>query len=461
MSLDILIVDDEPDIRELVSGILSDEGFTTRVASTGEKALEEISLRQPHLLILDVWLGDPKYDGLKILELIQKSNPDLPILMISGHGTVETAVSAIKLGAYDFIEKPFKTDRLLLVVSRAIEAAALRKENRYLKEGALSPQMIGVSSAIQKVRKIIDKAAPTNSRILMMGPAGAGKELAAREIHTKSKRVSGPFFVFHCLMNSENSLDDALFGKEEAADSSRQLGLLELAHGGTLFLDEVTELPLESQAKLVRFLHENSFKRRGGHQKVAVDVRILAATKRDLKAAIEAGFFREDLYYRLNVVTLSLPPLKDRLEDIPELVTYFVERLSKQAGVPKRCFSEAALALMKTYKWPGNVHELRNVVERALILSPAANDTAVAPDELPPEVRGEVMTASSQNTTDFLSMPLREAREYFEREYLLAQVQKFAGNISRTATFIGMERSALHRKLRQLQVERKKVSGEE
>jgi len=461
MSLDILIVDDEPDIRELVSGILSDEGFTTRVAATGEKALEEISLRQPHLLILDVWLGDPKYDGLKILELIKKSNPDLPILMISGHGTVETAVNAIKLGAYDFIEKPFKTDRLLLVVSRAIEAAALRKENRYLKEGALSPQMIGISSAIQSVRKTIDKAAPTNSRILMMGPAGVGKELAAREIHTKSKRDSGPFFVFHCLMDSDNSLDDALFGTEEAADSSRQLGLLELAHGGTLFLDEVTELPLESQAKLVRFLHENSFKRRGGHQKVAVDVRILAATKRDIKAAIEAGFFREDLYYRLNVVTLSLPPLKDRLEDIPELVTYFVERLSKQAGVPKRCFSEAALALMKTYKWPGNVHELRNVVERALILSPAANDTAVAPDELPPEVRGEVMTSSSQNTADFLSMPLREAREYFEREYLLAQVQKFAGNISRTATFIGMERSALHRKLRQLQVERKKVSGEE
>lgn len=461
MSLDILIVDDEPDIRELVSGILSDEGFTTRVAATGEKALEEISLRQPHLLILDVWLGDPKYDGLKILELIKKSNPDLPILMISGHGTVETAVNAIKLGAYDFIEKPFKTDRLLLVVSRAIEAAALRKENRYLKEGALSPQMIGISSAIQGVRKTIDKAAPTNSRILMIGPAGVGKELAAREIHMKSKRASGPFFVCHCLMGSENSLDDALFGTEEVTESSRQLGLLELAHGGTLFLDEVTELPLESQAKLVRFLHENSFKRRGGHQKVTVDVRILAATKRDIKAAIEAGCFREDLYYRLNVVTLSLPPLKDRLEDIPELVTYFVDSLSKQAGVPKRCFSEAALALMKTYKWPGNVHELRNVVERALILSPAANDAAVAPDELPPEVRGEVMAASSQNAADCLSMPLREAREYFEREYLLAQVQKFAGNISRTATFIGMERSALHRKLRQLQVERKKVSGEE
>lgn len=460
MSQDILIVDDEPDIRELVSGILSDEGFTTRVASTGEKALEEISLRQPNLLILDVWLGDPKYDGLKILELIKKSNPDLPILMISGHGTVETAVNAIKLGAYDFIEKPFKTDRLLLVVSRAIEAAALRKENRHLKEGALPPQMIGISSALQSVRKTIEKVAPANSRILMMGPTGVGKELAAHEIHTKSKRASSPFLVLHCLMDSDSSLDDCLFGAEETAESSRKLGLLELAHGGTLFLDEVTELPLESQAKLVRFLHEHSFKRRGGHQKVTVDVRILAATKRDIKVSIDAGLFREDLYYRLNVVTLSLPPLKERLEDIPDLVTYFVERLSKQAGVPKRQFSEAALVLMKTYKWPGNVHELRNVVERALILSPAANDATVTPDELPPEVRGETMPSSSQNTTDFLSMPLREAREYFEREYLLAQVQKFAGNISRTATFIGMERSALHRKLRQLQVERRKVSGE-
>jgi len=460
MSQDILIVDDEPDIRELVSGILSDEGFTTRVAATGEKALEEISLRQPNLLILDVWLGDPKYDGLKILELIKKSNPDLPILMISGHGTVETAVNAIKLGAYDFIEKPFKTDRLLLVVSRAIEAAALRKENRHLKEGVLSPQMIGVSSAIQNVRKTIEKVAPANSRILMMGPAGVGKELAAREIHTKSKRVSGPFLVLHCLMDSDSSLDDLLFGTEETPESSRKLGLLERAHGGTLFLDEVSELPLESQAKLVRFLHEQSFKRRGGTHKVTVDVRILAATKRDIKISIDAGLFREDLYYRLNVVTLSLPPLKERLEDIPDLVTYFVERLSKQAGVPKRQFSEAALALMKTYKWPGNVHELSNVVERALILSPAANDAAVTPDELPPEVRGETMPSSSQNATDFLSMPLREAREYFEREYLLAQVQKFAGNISRTATFVGMERSALHRKLRQLQVERRKVSGE-
>ncbi len=458
MSQDILIVDDEPDIRDLVSGILSDEGFTTRVAATGEKALEEISLRQPHLLILDVWLGDPKYDGLKILELIKKTNPDLPILMISGHGTVETAVGAIKLGAYDFIEKPFKTDRLLLVVSRAMEAAALRKENRHLKEAVLAPQMIGSSSAIQAVRKTIEKVAPANSRVLMVGPAGVGKELAAREIHAKSKRAAGPFLVLHCLMDSEISLEDALFGTETA--ESRTLGLLELAHGGTLFLDEVTELSLESQAKLVRFLHEHAFKRRGGQQKVTADVRVLAATKRDIKASIEAGLFREDLYYRLNVVTLSLPPLKERLEDIPDLVAYFVDRLSKQASVPKRQFSDPSLTLMRTYKWPGNVHELRNVVERALILSPAANDAIVTPDELPPEVRGETMPSSSQNSTDFLSMPLREAREYFEREYLLAQVHKFSGNISRTATFIGMERSALHRKLRQLQVEHKKVSGE-
>jgi len=457
MNQDILIVDDEPDIRDLVSGILTDEGYICRVAGTGEKALEEISLRQPNLLILDVWLGDPKYDGLKILELIRKSNADLPIIMISGHGTVETAVNAIKLGAYDFIEKPFKTDRLLLVISRALENASLRRENRYLKEELSSPQMIGNSPAIQTIRKTIEKVASANSRLLMTGPSGVGKELAAREIHEKSKRASAPFLVLHCRTDSEESLEVQLFGREAIGTSQRKLGMLEQAHGGSLFLDEVTEMPLDVQAKFVRFLHEQSFKRVGGDHKVVVDVRVFAASKSDIKETIALGRFREDLYYRLNVITLHLPPLKERREDIPELVSYFVSRLSRQASVPKRLFSESALALMKTYSWPGNVHELRNVVERSLIMTPAANDAAVTPDELPPQVRGEKLSSlGGQRTPDFLSMSLREAREYFEREYLLAQVQKFAGNISRTANFIGMERSALHRKLRQLQVERKK-----
>ncbi len=457
MSQDILIVDDEPDIRDLVAGILNDEGFTCRVASTGEKALEEISLRQPNLLILDVWLGDPKYDGLKILELIKKTNSDLPIVMISGHGTVETAVNAIKLGAYDFIEKPFKTDRLLLIVSRAIEAAGLRRENRYLKKEVNLPKMVGSSSAIQGVRKTIEKAAPANSRVLMIGPAGVGKEMAAREIHAASKRASGSFLVLHCRTDPEKSIEEQLFGSETTEHSPRKLGVLEQAHGGSLFLDEVTELPLDVQAQLVRFLHEQTFKRAGGTHKVIADVRVFASSRQDIQEAIQAGSFREDLYYRLNVITLHLPPLKERLEDIPDLVSYFVERLSCQEGIPKREFSESTLALMKTYEWPGNVLELRNVVERALIISLAANDVAVAPEELPPEVRGEGLPSlTAQNYPDFLSMSLREAREYFEREYLLAQVQKFAGNISRTANFIGMERSALHRKLRQLQVERKK-----
>lgn len=457
MGQDILIVDDEPDIRDLVAGILNDEGFTCRVASTGEIALEEIALRQPNLLILDVWLGDPKYDGLKILELIKKTNSDLPIVMISGHGTVETAVNAIKMGAYDFIEKPFKTDRLLLIVSRALEAANLRRENRHLKEEVNIPQMIGSSPAIQTVRKTIEKVASANSRVLMVGPAGVGKELAAREIHVTSKRASGPFMVFHCKTDSEEFLEEQLFGGEATETSPRKLGALEQAHGGSLLLDGVTELPLSLQAKLVRFLHEQAFKRARGNHKVVVDVRVFAASKRDIKAAIQTGAFREDLYYRLNVITLNLPPLKERCEDIPDLVSYFIERFSRQLGVPKRQFSEATFALMKAYEWPGNVLELRNVVERALIMSPAANDVAVAPDELPPEVRGEDLPSlTPENSPDFLSMSLREAREYFEREYLLAQVQKFAGNISRTATFIGMERSALHRKLRQLQVERKR-----
>jgi len=453
---DILIVDDEPDIRNLVAEILIDEGYTSRTASTGEKALEEISVRQPNLLILDVWLGDPKYDGLKILELIKKTNPGLPIVMISGHGTVETAVKAIKLGAYDFIEKPFKTDRLLLVVSRALEAANLRRENLYLKEEISLFEMVGNSPGIQNVRKTIEKVGPTNSRVFLTGPAGVGKELVAREIHSKSKRASGPFMVFHCKSNSEQSIEEQLFGTEATASMQRKLGLLEQAHGGSLFFDEVTELSLDVQAKLVRFLHEQTFKRVEGEHKVVVDVRIMSASKHDIKEAINVGLFREDLYYRLNVITLSLPALKDHLEDIPELVSYFVERLAHQAGVPKRQFSDAALAIMKTYSWPGNINELHNVVERALILSPAANDIAVSPEELPPELRGEsIPSLTPKSAPDFLSMTLREAREYFEREYLLAQVQKFAGNISRTAHFVGMERSALHRKLRQLQVERR------
>ena len=460
MGKDILIVDDEPDIRNLVAEILTDEGFISRTAATGEKASEEISLRQPTLLILDVWLGDPKYDGLKILELIKKTNPDLPIVMISGHGTVETAVNAIKLGAYDFIEKPFKTDRLLLVVSRALEAANLRRENHFLKEETSLYEMVGKSSLLQGIRKTIEKVGPTNSRIFLSGPVGAGKELAAREIHAKSKRVSGPFFICHCKSDNEDSLEEQLFGIEATATTQRKLGLLEQAHGGSLFLEEVTELSLDVQAKLVRFLHEQTFRRVGGNQKVVVDVRMIACSKYDMKTVIEEGLFREDLYYRLNVVTLSLPSLKEHLEDIPDLVSYFTERLSSQAGVPERQFAESTLALMKTYDWPGNINELRNVVERALILSPAANDALVAPDELPPEVRsGDISSLTAQNAPDFLSMTLREAREYFEREYLLAQVQKFAGNISRTASFVGMERSALHRKLRQLHVERKRREG--
>lgn len=454
---DILIVDDEPDIRSLVAGILSDEGYACRVADSGEKALEEISSQQPQLLILDVWLGDPKYDDLKILQLIKQTNPDLPIVMISGHGTVETAVKAIRLGAYDFIEKPFKTDRLLLVAARALEASHLRRENRYLKEEAPISTMIGSSTAIQGIRKTIEKVAPTNSRILLTGPFGVGKELAAREIHKKSKRTQGPFLILHCKSDSEKSIEEQLFGVDAHADSPRVLGSLEYAHGGTLFLEDVSELPLSAQAKLVRFLHEKTFKRVHGSQNVSVDVRILASSRCDLSEEIASGLFREDLYYRLNVIGLELPPLRDRLEDIPALVQYFSERLSTQSALSNRKFLESTLALMKTYEWPGNVHELSNVVERALLMAPAANDAEVTPDELPPELKGEGLLSPLSPTPDFLSMPLREAREYFERKYLLAQVQKFSGNISRTANFIGMERSALHRKLRQLQVERKKV----
>lgn len=452
MNLDILIVDDEPDIRSLVSGILSDEGFSTRVAATGKEALDAIASRQPHLLVLDVWLGDPEYDGLKLLKLIKKTNPDLPIVMISGHGTVETAVSAIKSGAYDFIEKPFKIDRLLLVIARAIEAAALKQENRHLKAGLPPPQLVGHTPVMRGIRRTIEKVASVNSRILLTGPVGVGKELVAREIHAKSKRASGPFLVFHSARGLEISQEEQLFGTEPTTTNPRRLGLLEQSHGGTLLIDEVTELSLPVQAKLIRFLQENLFTRVGGGQKVSVDVRLLVATQHDLKSFIKDGFFRNDLYYRLNVVSITLPSLRERAEDIPPLVDYFVDKFVEQAGVPPRLFERETLAIMQSYKWPGNVHELRNVVERALILSPAANDSMVTPEELPPEVRGQKSIAL-HGTTEFFSLPLREAREFFERTYLLAQLQKFAGNISRAAVFVGMERSALHRKLRQLDVD--------
>jgi len=462
MEQDILIVDDEKDIRSLVSGILEDEGYKTRQAFDGKSTLEEINKRQPSLLILDIWLGDPEYDGLKLLEIVRKSNPTLPVVMISGHGTIETAVKAIKLGAYDFIEKPFKTDRLLLVTARALETALLRQENTLLKKQVeVETALVGESQAVQKIKKTIEKVAPTASRIMVMGPIGSGKELIAREIHKFSARALKPFYVVNCASLDAETLEAELFGVEGKTPQDRKVGILEHAHGGTIYLDEVTDLTSEIQSKLMNVLQAQTFKRVGGTQPVQVDVRVLSSSRKDMKAEIELGRFREDLFYRLSVVPIEVPPLAQRREDIPFLVEQLTNMIAKQTGSQPRLFSESALLTLKAHTWPGNVRELRNVIERLMIMTLAANDEMITPEELPMDIRGGDLGGmqSEGPNMDLLSLPLKEAREHFEREYLLAQVNKFSGNISKTATFIGMERSALHRKLRTLQVDRKKEYG--
>lgn len=462
MEQDILIVDDEKDIRSLVSGILEDEGYKTRQAHDGKSALEEMNKRQPSLLILDIWLGDPEYDGLKLLEIVRKSNPTLPVVMISGHGTIETAVKAIKLGAYDFIEKPFKTDRLLLVTARALETALLRQENTLLKKQVeVETTLVGESQAVQKIKKTIEKVAPTASRIMIMGPIGSGKELIAREIHKFSARALKPFYIINCASLDAATLEAELFGVEGKTPQERKVGILEHAHGGTIYLDEVSDLTPEIQSKLMNVLQAQTFKRVGGTQPVQVDVRVLSSSKKDLKAEIETGRFREDLFYRLSVVPIEVPPLAQRREDIPFLVEQLTNRIAKQTGATPRLFSESALLALKAHTWPGNVRELRNVIERLMIMTRAANDEMIMPEELPLDIRGGDLGNMHNDgmNVDLLSLPLKEAREHFEREYLLAQVNKFSGNISKTATFIGMERSALHRKLRTLQVDRKKEYG--
>lgn len=455
MVQDILIVDDEDDIRVLVAGILEDEGYTTRQAVDGTSALNAIKFRQPSLVILDVWLGDNERDGIKILEIIKRDHPYVPVIMISGHSTIETAVAAIKRGAYDFLEKPFDANRLLLLVERATETARLRRENAELKIKSGSPvDLIGNSSSITQINQQIEKAAPTNSRILITGPSGAGKEVVARKIHQLSRRADNPFVVLNCASLHPDRLEAELFGTEIIGlDPSlpRKIGLLEQAHGGILFLDEITDLPLPTQSKLIRALQDQSFCRLGDNQKIDVDVRIIGATRANISQAIKDGHFREDLYYRLNVVPIAVPPLQDRLTDIPLLVNYFMQQAALTHGKPARILSEEAIIVLQSYEWPGNVRQLRNMIEWILIMAPGGTKDLVTVDMLPPEIRSDT-SFNHLGSASIVVMPLREAREAFEREYLLAQVNRFGGNISKTARFVGMERSALHRKLRALGV---------
>lgn len=457
MAYDILIVDDEPDIRVLTSGVLHDEGYETREAADSTTALAAVESRRPSLILLDIWLQGSEMDGLGILAAIKKNHPSIPVVMMSGHGTVETAVAAIKMGAYDFVEKPFTSDRLLLVIERAIDLTRLRRENEELRLRA-GPEfeLIGQSPAINAMRQIIERVAPTNSRVLITGPAGSGKETAARRLHLNSQRKAGRFIVVNCATMEPDRMEVTLFGTEggnDETDGPRRVGTFEAAHNGTLFLDEVADMPLETQGKIVRVLQEQNFERVGGSTSVQVDVRVVASTTHDLEVSIAEGRFREDLYYRLNVVPLPVPPLSDRREDIPLLAKYFMNLLAEAAGRPARAFAEDAIAALQSSDWPGNVRELRNVVERLLITAPGGPGAPIRAEHLSTKT---VTSDGSPQPRDYgaelMGMPLRQAREIFEREYLLGQVMRFGGNISRTAAFVGMERSALHRKLKSLGV---------
>lgn len=453
MALDILVVDDEPDIRDLIAGVLGDEGYSVRTADTAERALEEVRARTPRLVILDVWLQGSGMDGLSVLKYLKSIDPLLPVIVISGHGNIETAVAAIRRGAYDFIEKPFKTDRLLHLMERAIESAALKYENAALRDRAGSDEAwVGESQAAIALRSSIEKVAPTNSRVMIFGPAGVGKELAARLIHTKSARANGPFIVVNAASIAPDQMESALFGEEDSEGRTTRVGLFEKAHTGTLLLDEVADMPLGTQNKILRVLTEQSFQRVGGRSDVTVDVRVTSATTKELQTEIDAGNFREDLYYRLNVVPLRVPSLAERRDDIVDLVNHFTDKIADTSGLTPRKFSVEALAVLQSMDWPGNIRQLRNIVERILILSPAEADRPVSVDELPKETAAGPAQSSAAGTADLVGLSLRDAREHFEREYLSLQITRFNGNISRTAEFIGMERSALHRKLKALGV---------
>ncbi len=453
MGHDILIVDDERDICTLIAGILEDEGHTARRAHNSTEAVDAVRQRRPALVILDVWLQGSELDGLQLLEVIRREEPPVPVVMISGHGTIDTAVSAIKTGAYDFIEKPFKADRLLLVVDRAIEADRLRRENVALRRRAGGEvTFVGSSGAAANARSQIERVAPTGSRVLITGPSGAGKETVARLIHQESKRSDGPFVVVNCSALPAERLEIELFGTdgEGAVDVLRVSGAFEMAHGGTLLLKEVADLPVPLQSRLARVLQEQSFTRDGGTTKVEVDVRVLASTARLLQEEIASGGFREELFHRLNVVALRVPPLSERREDIPEVANDLLQRVADATGLPARPIGEDTLAALQGHDWPGNVRQLRNVIERLLILAPAGGGPIRA-DALPNDVSEDAPSVLRwEKGGEIMQLPLRDAREVFEREYLLAQVTRFGGNISRTATFVGMERSALHRKLKSL-----------
>ena len=455
MAREVLIVDDEADIRMLISGVLEDEGYETRGVADSDAVFDALKSRRPSLVVLDIWLQNSTLDGMEILQQLREDYPSIPVVMISGHGNIETAVSAIKLGAYDFIEKPFKTDQLLLTVARAIEAAELRRENEELRlRAGRESDFIGGSAPANGVRQAIAKVAPTGSRVLITGPAGAGKEVAARQLHLQSRRAAGPLVILNCATMHPDRMEVELFGTEAGYDGDEGplVGTFERADNGTLLLDEVADMPLETQGKIVRVLQEQTFTRVGGNHSVQVDVRVIASTNKELSTLIEQGEFREDLFYRLSVVPIKVPALRERREDIPELVAHFMALSSDAAGIPAREISDDAIAALQAYEWPGNVRQLRNVVDWLLIMGQGEFEEPIRAEHLPSEISSVSVRALGNGDEEIMALKLREARLVFERRYLEAQISRFGGNVSKTADFVGMERSALHRKLKSLGV---------
>lgn len=447
---DILVVDDERDIRELVCDILQDEGFSTRMAGNSDECMAQLQQELPALIILDIWLKDSHMDGIDILKTVKRDMPEVPVVIISGHGNIEIAVAAIKQGAYDFIEKPFNIDQLLVVIRRAMETSKLRRENSALKRGETRVgEMLGQSATFRNLKSQLDKVTKSNGRVMLTGPAGSGKEMAARYIHAHSNRSDGPFVTVACAAIAPDQMEVVLFGRESPERGVEQ-GLLEQANGGVLLLDEVADMPLGTQSKILRVLVDQAFTRVGGASKVHVDLRVISSTTKHLPNEISEGRFREELYHRLNVVPIEVPSLEARSEDIPILAKYFIEMFHREQGLALRKIADDAMATLQTMRWPGNVRQLRNLIERVLILGEGTGPISL--DDLPMSDEGKSGTSEASLSPGLTMLPLREARELFERQYLMAQINRFGGNISRTAGFVGMERSALHRKLKSLGV---------
>lgn len=455
--IDVLIVDDEEDIRNIIAAILKDEGFNPKVAANSTQALKILSEKPVSAVILDIWLQGSEMDGLGVLEIIKKRYPLMPVIIISGHGTIETAVNAIKMGAYDYIEKPFNNDKLVILLKRACEVTKLKRENIDLKSKVIDKtELVGDCSVTLKYKMEIEKAVSSSSRIMIHGKVGSGKELTARLIHKKSKRVNNPFIIFSPTCMTTEKINQELFGEPEKQESNNNSNkrptILEFANNGTLYIDEISNIPIPIQIKLLKFLKDQTIKK-PCRKSIKVDIKIITGTSKNIQEEVNNGKFLEDLYHRLNVSSLKVPSLYERKEDIPLLVKYFIKQLSKFSGLKERIFADETIAALQSYEWPGNIRQLRNVVEWTLIMNPitTGSNEIIKPYMIPSEIlANSVNLTKLEDSFDMLSMPLREAREVFERQYLSAQMSRFNNNISKTSSFVGMERSALHRKLKLL-----------